>query len=127
MSLGTLAWSSGRPRRVEPGVVPRQTRRRITLIAIALGVATGIALFVLWPRHDFTADVAKLGFTKDLHEAVVTKVGRGPCNGTQGLPKPVFCDRVQFRLTGGPDRGEHRTIEFARTHLESPRSMRVIG
>jgi uncharacterized membrane protein len=67
----------------------------------------------LWPHHDITADVAKLGFVHDLHEAKVVHETRGECKGTQGSSVRVICDKLSFQLTGGPDRGEYRTIEFA--------------
>ncbi|MFN8025010.1 MAG: YibE/F family protein [Acidimicrobiia bacterium] len=93
--------------------VSRRVRRRITAIAVALGIATAVALVVLWPRHDVSSDLAELGFASDLHEAVVLGTTRGPCNGTEGGTVRVVCDQVRFRLNGGPDRGQTRTIEFA--------------
>jgi uncharacterized membrane protein len=94
-------------------VVPRRLRQRLTLIAVALGVVTAIGLVALWPRHDITADVARLGLVHDLHEAEVVQVTRGDCSGTEGGTTRVRCDKVRLELTGGPDRGERRVIEFA--------------
>ena len=94
-------------------VARTSVRRRVTAIAIALGVVTAIGLVALWPRHDITADVAKLGLIKDVHQARVVDIERDDCASTEGSPVRVLCDKVRLRLEGGPDRGRTRTIEFA--------------
>jgi uncharacterized membrane protein len=95
--------------------VPRRVRRRLTVVAVVLGVATIAGMAVLWPRHDVRGDVEKLGLIKHVHEAVVLRVVHGPCRGTETTPKRVECKEVAFRLTQGPDEGQKRTIEFSET------------
>ena len=95
------------------GVVPQRVRHRLSVIAVVMGVLTAIGLVVLWPDHDISADVAKLGLVRDVHQAEVLRTQRGPCAGTEQAGVSVSCDKVTFRLDGGPDRGETRTIEFS--------------
>ncbi|HXY94524.1 MAG TPA: YibE/F family protein [Acidimicrobiia bacterium] len=92
--------------------VPRRTRRRLTAVAVLLGLVTLAGMAILWPRHNVRGDVEKLGLIKHVHEAVVVRVTEGPCRGTQASQR-VDCKDVRFRLTQGPNKGEYRTIEFA--------------
>ena len=105
--------SHGHETALATSAVPRPLRRRVAAVAVLLGVLTAIGLVALWPRHDVTADVAKLGLVRDVHEAKVVRITRGECAGTKSSGVRVLCDKVRMRLEGGPDRGESRTIEFA--------------
>lgn len=94
--------------------ISRRNRRRLTLTAAALAVLTGAGLAVLWPRGNVGGEVGKLGLVKDVYQARVARVVERPCRGTAG-EQEVRCLRARFLLEQGPDRGETRTIEFART------------
>jgi uncharacterized membrane protein len=101
---------------VGDAAVPRRTRRRLTVVSLVLGLVTLGGMAVLWPRHDVRGQVEKLGLIKHVHEAVVVRVSRGPCRGARAGAQRVDCKKVTFRLTQGPNEGERRTIEFARSN-----------
>jgi uncharacterized membrane protein len=103
--------------------VSRVARRRLTAVAIVLGVVTVVGMVVLWPRHDVRGELAKLNLIKNVYEAKVVRVVHGPCRGTAGTPHPTPCTNVTFRLTEGPDSGHTRVLEFTKApdtpHLQT--------
>jgi uncharacterized membrane protein len=89
--------------------VPVRIRRRLTLIAAVLGVATVVGMVMLWPGDERVTRSELL--SDDQFRATVVSVEQQPCTGTRP-EDDVDCDVVTLRLDQGPNRGEERTQEF---------------
>ncbi len=83
-------------------------RRSLAVVAGLLALATGVAMWALWPSDQ---GANRLGLTGAVYEAKVLTVDRRPCGGTEASGI-VDCDAVVVRLTEGPDTGETRDLEF---------------
>lgn len=85
----------------------------LTAVVSVLGVATAVAVVLLWPRGDVRGDLRSLGvgIASTVFEARVSDVREVPCMGTSP-EENILCTRVTFGLLEGPDRGNAFAQEF---------------
>lgn len=86
------------------------------VIAVALVTVIGIAL----TDTDHRPATSGVDLPAAVHPAVVRGVQVAPCAGTG--PDGPECRAVTVELTGGPDRGEQRLLEYG---LEQPASLQL--
>jgi uncharacterized membrane protein len=89
----------------ERGPASRRTRGLLAVVLVPFLVATGLGLVALWPSGDEVPELdTSLGAPRDLYDAEVVSVDRGPCTGT-APDAGIRCTRSRVRLLEGPDDG----------------------
>jgi uncharacterized membrane protein len=86
------------------------------VVAVALVTVAGIIL----TDTDHRPTTSGIDLPDAVHPGVVRRVELAPCAGTG--PDGPECRAVVVELTGGPDRGETRLLEYG---LEQPESLRL--
>ncbi|MGH8999538.1 MAG: YibE/F family protein [Acidimicrobiia bacterium] len=105
--MDTLGHSHRHERRSVPA--DRHTRWLLGGLLAPFVVATLVGLVALWP-DDATPPVPNfIGPPAELADGTVTRLVRGPCEGTEES-RQVRCQAVSLRLTSGPEAG--RTVRF---------------
>ena len=88
-----------------------QVRRRLAVIALALGVLTLVGLIVLWPRGA-APDLRPTGVTVHYVDATVVSSEPSTCGLAQEAPQD--CQKVTARVTSGAQQGQHRSFRDTR-------------
>jgi uncharacterized membrane protein len=84
--------------------VPAPTARRLTAVAVVVGLATVIGLVVLWPSRDVATGFDNL--TTTFFDARVTRVEVVPCPGLPSTGDSALqCAQLDVELLEGPDTG----------------------
>lgn len=91
--------------------VPRETRRRLAIVAVVLALLTAVGALILRPTGRDRPDLTQLGLSSDLYEARVAGSEEAACTGTRPQDA-VVCDFVTIELQEGPDEGETETLEI---------------
>lgn len=91
----------------------RQTLLRMLPLALAVVafLVTVVGVIVLRPTAEVRPDLAEIGITAEVYEAVVTEVAAVECAGFGG-DSELECVDVTFLLVQGPDAGDTRSVEY---------------
>ncbi|MEW6474824.1 MAG: YibE/F family protein [Actinomycetota bacterium] len=94
----------------------RQVRILLAVLVTPFAVATAVGLILLWPSPGSVEVPAEIGPPPERAEAVLERVTRGPCPGTEDEPGAALCSSATARITTGPHSGE--TVDLADTGAE---------
>ncbi|MFN7148603.1 MAG: YibE/F family protein [Microthrixaceae bacterium] len=87
-------------------------RRWLSAVAVVLGVCTLVGLVLLWPAGREVVDAGELGVSDTSYPATVVRVDQFECPGDEQDEATIVCVEMTFRLDGGPDEGDARTVEL---------------
>ena len=94
-----------------------QVRRRLAVIALALGVLTLVGLIVLWPRGA-APNLRPTGVTVDYVDATVVSSEPSTCGLAQEAPQD--CQKVTAHVTSGADKGDTAVFEIPTSQFNAP-------
>ena len=94
-----------------------QVRRRLAVIALALGVLTLVGLIVLWPRGA-APNLRPTGVTVDYVDATVVSSEPSTCGLAQEAPQD--CQKVTAHVTSGAHKGDTAVFEIPTSQFNAP-------
>lgn len=94
--------------------LPSSTSRAVVWVAVVLGLATLVGMFVLWPDGSGREQFADFGYTKEYRDAEVISALEEPC---ESIPEGYstdhpICATYVLRVLDGPDAGLEITQEL---------------
>jgi uncharacterized membrane protein len=94
-----------------------RVRRRLAVIALALGVLTLVGLIVLWPRGA-APNLRPTGVTVDYVDATVVSSEPSTCGLAQEAPQD--CQKVTAHVTSGAHNGDTAVFEIPTSQFNAP-------